>query len=206
MSGVEYRIITVDECEERFAVADEMDFPYTSFASHQEIRLYEGGLRVAGGFESVSDDEDWTPYNTIVDGDLTVDGNLIWQDFLHGDFVLVTGHLRAHNVILAGCPTLLVRGDLTVPGVVMGTAEYCAGGVLTVEGSTSAGIMISWAFLMRLASIPDALTVGSDIEHPKGGADDEAAEVLHPGLLTDDGRANPRAIWAALDEGRAVLR
>jgi hypothetical protein len=200
-----YRVITVEECEERFAIADDIDYPYTDFADSQEIRLHEGGLHVAGHFESENDENDWTPYNTVVDGDLTVEGDLNWGDFQFGDFVVVAGSLRAHNVILSGCPTLLVRGDLTASGVVMGS-DGSDGGVLIVRGRSHAGIVISRNFIMRFASPPDALTVGSDIEHPEGGARDEAADVLQPDLLTDEGDADTRAIRNALEEGRALLR
>ncbi|WP_405717820.1 hypothetical protein OG607_01760 [Streptomyces sp. NBC_01537] len=66
-----YRVITAEEAEERFGVSADVSHPYQDFADEQEIRLYEGGLQVAGGWEAESDD-DWVPYNTIVDGDLTV--------------------------------------------------------------------------------------------------------------------------------------
>jgi hypothetical protein len=59
---------------------------------------------------------------------------------------------------------------------------------------------------MRFAGAVDALTVGSDIGHPDGGARHEAADVLQLDLLTDDGRADTHAIWNAVEGGRPLLR
>ena len=144
-----YRVITVDECERRFSVAADIDYPYQDFVDQQEIRLYYGDLHVDGHFESDNDDDEWTPYNTIVNGDLTVAGDLSWGDFRLGDFVLVTGQLRARHVLLTGCPTLLVRGDLTAAGVIMGD-NGSDGGRLVVRGATRAQIVISRSdFIMR---------------------------------------------------------
>lgn len=109
-----YRVISAQEAEERFRVSADVGYPYADFADEQEIRLYEGGLHVTGHLEPEQDDDDWVPYNTIVDGDLTVDGDLDWWDGLEGNFFLVTGVLRARNVLLSGCPDLVVRGDLEV--------------------------------------------------------------------------------------------
>ncbi|QNE76605.1 hypothetical protein F0344_20005 [Streptomyces finlayi] len=74
-----YRVITVEEAEQRFRVSADVGYPYADFAGEQEIRrsgdqeirLYEGGLHVTGHLEPEGD-SDWVPYNTIVNGDLTV--------------------------------------------------------------------------------------------------------------------------------------
>ena len=114
-----YRVLTVAETEERFAASDELAYPYQDFADAQEIRLYEGDLHVAGSLEvdSVGDRE---PYNVIVDGDLTVDGDLEWWGGLSGCFLLVTGNVRARHLLLSGCSEVVVCGDLTATGTVQG--------------------------------------------------------------------------------------
>ncbi|MET9663124.1 hypothetical protein, partial [Streptomyces sp. NPDC006510] len=66
-----YRVLSVAETEERYAASSELAYPYQDFAGEQEIRLYEGGLHVAGSLEPESEG-DRVPYNVIVDGDLTV--------------------------------------------------------------------------------------------------------------------------------------
>jgi hypothetical protein len=42
-----YQVISADDAEARYAVSADVEFPYRDFAD-QEIRLYEGGLRLAG--------------------------------------------------------------------------------------------------------------------------------------------------------------
>ncbi|MFE2935889.1 hypothetical protein [Streptomyces sp. NPDC059278] len=200
-----YRVISAEEAEERFRVSADVGYPYAEFADEQEIRLYEGGLQVAGHLEPERDDDDWVPYNTIVDGDLTVDGDLAWRDGLEGNFFLVTGVLRARNVLLSGCPDLVVRGDLEVTrGVCVSYEE--AGGALTVCGRTRARIIINMTyFLMTFAEQPQALLVADPdcTNCPVDFTNDELGDILLPELPDED---LPEAIEEALREGRQVLR
>ncbi|MCX5505719.1 hypothetical protein OG887_41455 (plasmid) [Streptomyces sp. NBC_00053] len=203
-----YRVISAQEAEERFRVSADVGYPYADFADEQEIRLYEGGLHVTGHLEPEQDDDDWVPYNTIVDGDLTVDGDLDWWDGLEGNFFLVTGVLRARNVLLSGCPDLVVRGDLEVTcGVCV--SDEGAGGWLTVCGRTRARIIISMSYFgMTFAEQPQALLLAdpSSTNCPVDFDDGEPEAVLLPELLDDDGEADAQKIEEALREGRQVLR
>ncbi|MBD0841517.1 leucine-rich repeat domain-containing protein [Streptomyces sp. TRM68416] len=202
-----YRVITVEEAEKRFRVSDDIGYPYADFADEQEIRLYEGGLHVAGHLGPEGDD-DWVPYNTIVDGDLTVDGDLDWWDHSGGNFLVVTGSLRARNVILAGCPNVAVRGDLEVTGGIC-CSYGDDGGLLTVCGSTRAQLLVSMLYFnLVLAEQPQALFVSSRYRSncPVDFDDDELHTLLLPELLDDHGEADAEEIEQALREGRQVLR
>ncbi|MEU3612166.1 hypothetical protein ABZ725_07575 [Streptomyces sp. NPDC006872] len=202
-----YRVITVAEAEERFGVSADVSHPYQDFADEQEIRLYEGGLHVTGGFDA-EPDGDWVPYNTIVDGDLTVGGDLEWWDSASGNFLLVTGDLRARHVLLSGCPNVVVRGDLTASGTVQGSYGD-DGGCLEVGGRTHAQSVISTLyFTMHFAEQPDALLItGShSVNCPVDFTDDELDELVLPELLDKDGTADERGISAALRAGQPVLR
>jgi hypothetical protein len=96
----------------------------------------------------------------IIDGDLAVAGNLDWWDGASGNFLLVTGNVTAANVILSGCPELVVRGDLTVTGGVQGSYGD-DGGVLTIRGWTRARfVMSSLYFCMYFDRQPEALHIG----------------------------------------------
>ncbi|MCX4734713.1 hypothetical protein [Streptomyces sp. NBC_01363] len=64
-SPVGYRLISAQEAEERFRVSADVGYPYVDFADEQEIRLYEGGLHVAGHLKPEGN-SDWVPYNTVV--------------------------------------------------------------------------------------------------------------------------------------------
>ncbi|MFJ2379201.1 hypothetical protein ACIOZL_42000 [Streptomyces sp. NPDC087769] len=205
-SPVGYRLISAQEAEERFRVSADVGYPYAEFADEQEIRLYEGGLHVAGHLEPEGD-SDWVPYNTVVDGDLTVDGDLDWWDDCDGNFFMVTGSLRARNVFLSGCPNVVVRGDLEVTGGICGS--YGDGGWLVVCGRTHARIVISVSYFgMTFAEQPQALLVAENgpSNCPVDFTDEELDTVLLPELLDDDGTADEGKIAEALREGRQVLR
>ncbi|MGW2180621.1 leucine-rich repeat domain-containing protein [Streptomyces sp. NPDC001732] len=202
-----YRVITVEEAEERFRISDEVTYPYAEFTEEQEIRLYEGGLHVAGHLKPEGD-KDWIPYNTVVDGDLTVDGDLDWWDDGSGNFLVVTGNLRARNVFLSGCPNTLVRGNLEVTGGVCGSYGD-DGGILTVRGSVHASTVISVLYFgLDLAEQPQALLVADTCRtnRPVDFTDDELDRILLPELLGEDGEAEIRLIERAMSEGRQVLR
>lgn len=202
-----YRVITVEEAEERFGVSADVSHPYQDFADEQEIRLYEGGLEVEGGLEA-EPDGDWVPYNTIVDGDLSVGGDLEWWDSQSGNFLLVTGNLRARNVLLSGCPSVVVRGDVIASGVIQGSYGD-DGGFLTVGGRTRAEAVISTLYFnMAFAGQPQALLVADPYRtsHPVDFTAEELDDLVLPGLLAKDDTADERAISAALRAGQPVLR
>jgi len=202
-----YRVISAKEAEKRFAVSRDVGYPYREFADEQEIRLYEGGLHVAGTFTG-EPGVDWQPYNTIVDGDLTVDDVFDWCDWGSGNFVLVTGDLRARHVSLDGCPTVVVRGDLLVSGGVQ-ARRGDDGGFLKVRGRTAAGIIISTLYFnLRFDHQPEALLVADPYRTncPVDLADDDLADAARPELLDDDGRPDEDRIEQALRDGRPILR
>jgi hypothetical protein len=191
-----YRVISADEAEARFDAATDLRYPYQDFADEQEIRLYEGGLRVEGNFEREGDEE-WSPYNVIVDGDLTVDGDLEWWDSLSGNFLLVTGDVRARNVLLAGSPDVVVRGDLTVSGGVQGH-HGDDGGCLTVKGLVRAEVVIS--------TLHFQLDLARPAEAPVIDTTGELTRMVLPELLGRDDEADVYRISDALRAGRPVLR
>lgn len=202
-----YRVITAEEAEERFRIADDIGYPYREFTDEQEIRLYEGGLHVAGHLGPEGDD-DWVPYNIVVDGNLTVDGDLDWWDNASGNFFVVTGDLRARNLILSGCPNVLVRGSVDVIGGICGSYGD-DGGVLTVRGGVRAQLAIGILYFgFDFAEQPQALLVGDTyhINVPVDFTDEELDGILLPELLDEDGEADARSIEKALSQGHQVLR
>jgi Leucine-rich repeat (LRR) protein len=202
-----YSVITAEEAERRYGVSAEVEYPYQDFGDEQEIRLYQGGLHVEGDFAAESGG-DWVPYNVIVDGDLTVDGDLDWWDWANGNFVLVTGSLRARNVLLRGCPTLVVRGDLTVSGGVQGHRGD-DGGFLDVGGATRASLIVNTLYFnMSFGDQPEAVVVGDPYRTSclVDFTDEELPTVVVPDLLEDGGGLDEYKVEDALRQGRAVLR
>jgi Leucine-rich repeat (LRR) protein len=207
MSEVGYEVISAADAEERFSVSAEVEYPYADFDDEQEIRLYRGDLRIAGDFSAESDG-DWVPYNTIVDGNLIVEGDLTWWDDASGNFLLVTGDLIARNVFLRGCPNVVVRGDLTASGGVQGH-HGDDGGLLVVLGRTSAPIVVSTLyFCLTFSGQPDAVLVADPYRTscPVDFTDDDLDEVVLPDLMDDEGRADEYRIEDALRAGRPILR
>jgi tetratricopeptide (TPR) repeat protein len=201
-----YQVISVAEAEGRFSVSGEVEHPFAKYPE-QEIRLYSGGLRVPGDFDS-DNSGDWCDHNTIVDGDLVLDGDLSWWDYAGGCFLLVTGDLRARNVLLQGCPNVVVRGDLTVTGGVQGHRGE-DGGRLVVGGRTTATIVLNTLYFeMRFGRQPEAVVAGSagNTECPVDFDEADLSEVVLPELLDEDGTADEYRIEAALRAGQAVLR
>jgi Leucine-rich repeat (LRR) protein len=207
MSVPGYEVITADEAEQRFSVSADVEYPYADFDEEQEIRLYPGDLHITGDFAAESDG-DWVPYNTIVAGNLTVDGDLTWWDDASGNFLLVTGDVKARNVFLSGCPNVVMRGDLTAVGGIQGH-HGDDGGLLVVRGRTTAPIVVSTLyFCLTFGEQPDAILVADPYRTscPVDFTDDDLDAVVMPDLLDDDDRADENRIEDALRDGRSILR
>lgn len=206
-SDSSFQVLSADEAERRFSISSDVDYPFRDFATQQAQRLYAGGLRVAGSFNS-EPKVDWNPYNVIVDGDLHVDGALDFADFGGGCYLLVTGNLYAKAIRLHGCPTLVVRGNVVVEGGILG--HYGDdGGTLIVGGSTTAALVVSHLYFpMRFGTAPAALVLSNtrDVNCSVDFEIEEAGAVLRPELLDKDGSIDDRKLGAAIVNGAALLR
>ena len=204
-----YRVISADEAEARYAVSSDVQFPYREFAD-QEIRLYEGGLRLAGDV-SISEfwmDDELCEFSVIVDGDLTVEGDLkYFCGEGTGFFHLVTGSLRVRNLFLSGFPDVVVRGDLTAAGSVHGY-NGDDGGILAVGGNATAELIIGRDFALTFGTQPQAIVAG--VSHltncPVDYTEQDLCEILLPELLNEDGQPDSDKIERALSAGRPALR
>ncbi|GIG63371.1 hypothetical protein Lfu02_77430 [Longispora fulva] len=201
-------MIDAAEAEQRFSLAGQVGFPYFGGKRRQEIRLYEDGWHVPG--DLVSDfDYEGLPYHIIVDGDLTVGGDLGWTTFEHAAFLLVVGDLRARVVVLDGMPSapeLVVGGDLVVEYGVLGDMSGPRGGRLIVGGATRTPVVVAIEdFTMDFRRAPEALVIG-DAGNFTGPFEVAAFhDVLHPQLLDGDEPYRTR-IRDGLTEGTSILR
>ena len=207
-----YRIISADEAESRYAVSADVDFPYQRFAEHQEIRLYEGSVQVPGDLSIWEGDSDDARFavNVIVDGDLTIDGNLSHgiEENSAGYFHLVTGSLRARNLFLSGFPEVVVRGDLAVANGIVGEIGE-DGGFLVVKGATSAQVIISTGYFTMSFGVQPQATVVADPDRTSCNVDfpdDELKDILLPELLDEDADDTLEKVRQALGNGQPVLR
>jgi hypothetical protein len=205
--SLEYEVIAPGEAEAAFRVSESVRYPFAEFADQQEIRLYRGGRRVDGDLRG-EPATDWSPYNLIVDGDLVIDGDLDWWDYGGGNFLLVTGDLTAQSVILQGCPTVVVRGDLTATHGIQGH-HGDDGGYLKVGGQVTAPIIVSTLYFNVEFAHPPRATLVADpyrCNVPVDFDDDELSSYVRPELLDEDGSADERKMAQALRAGHAILR
>ncbi len=198
-----YQILSQETAEQGFALPEKAMRPARRFPARQEIRLYTGGLHVSRGV-SAGAGPAGTPYSVIVDGDLTVDGDLLWSTNV-GGLLLVTGSVRAVNVLLSGCPEMAVRGNLTVANAIHGSYDT-AGGRLTVDGETTARTILNPpGCTMKFASNPRAVLIGKMTGYPTHFHFDELSEVVKPDLLDQEGRADQRKIRETLSAALGIL-
>lgn len=190
--------ITVDELQTRYDVAADMLYPCSP---DQQIRLYEGSLHLAGDLSVVDWTGDGYPYHVVVDGDLTVDGDVTCfcdegPGFLH----LVTGTLQARNLFLNGFPNVVIRGDLSVTHGILGCYGE-DGGLLKVAGNTEAQTVVkAWYFNTSFATGPRAVVVAD--RSTSGGP----VSALLPELLDSDGDIDTDRVEKALRQGLPILR
>lgn len=155
----------------------------------------------------------------IIEGDLTIDGNLVngEQDF--GPALIVLGTLRARNITIAGAP-LLVRGDLLVEELFHG---YYNHGSLTVLGGLQARVFLASDYFGEIAGevraeVLDAghcrgafprcsrgsqelLVAAAHAENPEYYAEDDEDEGCdEPEFIVDDGK-----LFSLLELGQPAL-
>jgi hypothetical protein len=201
-----YSSITVDEMQARYHVAADMLYPCDH---EQQIRLYEESLHLVGDLDVVDWTGDGYPYNVVVDGDLTVEGDVTcFCEEGPGFLLLVTGTLRARNLFLNGFPNVVVRGDLIVTHGILGCYGE-DGGLLTVAGKVQAQTVVkSWYFNTSFAGRPQSVVVADRTvaSHPTDHTVDLAASALLPDLLRSDGDVDPDRVEQALRHGQPILR
>jgi len=202
----EYTIITAEEAEDDYEVSDHIWYQYQDFEEEQEIRLYSGNIEIPGNF-GPHEDADWNPFNVIIDGDLTIQGDFECWDRGNGHFYLITGDLYARNIFMEGCPNVVVLGNVDVEYGIIGS-EGDDGGLFSVEGDVGAQALICLSFFnmefsggVRSAVISDSgrLNCQADCE------DDGFDEYLIPEVLSDDESVDASAVKEHLMEGRNIL-
>jgi Leucine-rich repeat (LRR) protein len=200
-----HQIVSVADLEKKYEPSAVLHYPYAQFAKRQQQRLYPGGLHVDGDFSS-EPKVDANPYNVVVDGDLVVSGTIEWSDY-GGSFVYVTGNVRCKNLLLQGCPSFVVRGDLVVENGIQGH-HGDDGGYLDVRGATRAKLIVNTLYFnMTFGSPPEAIICShaGRINCPIDFGDEEFGDVFLPEFL-DDGGIEELDVSKALREGRDVLR
>ncbi|MDH6357297.1 hypothetical protein [Parabacteroides sp. PF5-9] len=168
----------------------------------------KGNLHIKG--ISISK-QDWCPFNLIVDGDLTVDGDIDWNEWGRGSFLFVTGSLTVKNLFIAGCPEFIVLGDLIAENGIVGS-QGDNGGRLIVEGDTNAVIIYSTTYFnMEFPSRPKGKLIADsrdfDFDTDLDESDYNAvAKIINPVCFTEEeGSIDVDVFKDLLREGKSVF-
>jgi hypothetical protein len=120
-------------------------------------RLIEGGLDVTYDLESGD-----SPWAFIIEGDLVTTGDLVFTTGGAGTCALiVTGNVRARNIVYGGSARVAVDGDITASGVIIGRwgsdgAVLGASGILTARAVLLDPHTPIWANAGGPRSVPEA--------------------------------------------------
>jgi hypothetical protein len=170
-----WRRVPLDEAEDHDFLAatnDSVDYEDCFGEDPSHVMLHEGSLRIAGLVEldgwKAARDAQQTVY--IVDGDLIVDGALVFDQSDIMTTLWVTGALRATRVACASTAMLIVGGALEVADLLITDLEDA--GHLIVHGPLVAPTWIDLAQgrgCIELAHAPaDPLPLGS-LRGARGG-------------------------------------
>ncbi|WP_030194188.1 hypothetical protein [Streptomyces sp. NRRL S-87] len=199
-------VVPVEEALERHGPSATLGTPHPGFTRGRQVRLHRGNLSVLGDL-APDPASAALPYDVVVDGDLTVEGDVDWWDEAGSGLFLVTGDLRARNLLLSGRPRFVVAGDLAVSGRVQGHHGDDAGR-LVVGGRTQAQLVVNTGgFTMVFGSRPEAVIAADPgrTSCPVDVPDSGLAALVLPALL--DGReVDEHRISSALRAGEPVLR
>ncbi|MEM9028140.1 MAG: DUF4116 domain-containing protein [Pseudomonadota bacterium] len=203
--------LTEPEAVARFGLAQRLDCFRSGTWLGRRIRVHDGELHLAGDLR-LDFEHGWNDSEgLIVDGDLTVDGNIINEAYESGAFLYVTGNVQAKNLV-AGGACIVIDGQADIEELVY--AHYNDGS-LTIKGETTAQlVMVDDHFATISATAPYWNSHDTVIGMP-------LSEYLHADVLVDiepepeddDGdsqwateRADGDSIIARLKAGRSAVR
>ncbi|MFF2367872.1 hypothetical protein ACFVU0_34875 [Streptomyces sp. NPDC058122] len=141
----------------------------------------------------------------VVDGDLTVDGTLIFTEWDQANVLVVTGDVRLRGLLIEDEAHLYVGGALSIEGLLVSGLSH--GGMLAVAGDTTASACLCAGPVresMILFGSPPAHPQDSDRLVDLTGVDQTA--LVLPEFLDASGQwADRTKVRAALRDGRPVL-
>lgn len=153
--------VSAAEADEQFGISEDVNFPFVHFSDTQKTYLIKGDVTLT---EISVSKQDWSPFNLIVDGNLTVLETIDWSEWGNGSFLYVTGNITAKNLFLAGCPEVVIEGDLLVEHGIVGS-QGDNGGSLIVFGKTSAQLIYCTTYFgMEFPERPEAFVIAADYD------------------------------------------
>ncbi len=148
--------VDINEMDKQYKISKYINFPFLDFSDEQQTYLLKGDIHIDG--LSVTK-QDWSPFNLIIDGNLTVEGTINWNEWGNGSFLYVTGNLETQNLFLAGCPEAIIKGNLIVEKGLVGS-QGDNGGSLIVSGDTKAELIYCTTYFnMEFPKRPTAFII-----------------------------------------------
>ncbi|GAB2839360.1 hypothetical protein GCM10022221_43610 [Actinocorallia aurea] len=199
-----FEVMSAGSAEDAYRLSADFGYPYPGRRA-EEIRCFVGDLEIDD--DLVSDFVDHPVHHVVVDGDLSVRGDLDWATDGFGVFFLVTGRLRARNVLLHGGPEVAVRGALDVRGAVVGAHEGPGGGFLRAHGPAEFQLAVATSDFHLDFRAPVSGTVAVAAGATVHGVADprEAGTLLVPELLDAAGRPLGHEIADSLRSRRPLF-
>lgn len=216
------------EASERFdfmaATNDSVDYGDIFPDEPEHLMVHEGDVKTRGvlvldGMKLTGAARD-TVY--IIDGDLELDGPIVFQQADVATTLWVTGNVRAKRLALTSCGMLIVGKSLEIAELVLTDLEDA--GHLIVHGSMTAPTWIDLAqgrgaielgtqpatrFLSDHYGTRAPTEIDADDESasisPDGFASEPASPAILPALV-EDGRPSTQKIVDAMRSGEPVLR
>ncbi|MNJ90845.1 hypothetical protein D3C87_84850 [compost metagenome] len=200
--------ISVADADEQFGISEEVNFPYPKFSDKQKTYVISGDVTVD---EISVSKQDWSPFNLIIDGNLTVLDTIDWSEWGNGSFLYVTGNMTAKNVFLAGCPEVIVKGDLKAENGIVGS-QGDNGGSLIVLGDTSAKLIYCTTYFgMDFAERPEAFIIAAeydfmfDVDLNESDCDAVAEKIAAECQPDDEGEMDVHVVKEFLRAGKSIF-
>jgi hypothetical protein len=168
----------------------------------EQFYLHKGNLRVEKKLNLYGGPSEPEPTVYVIDGDLTVDGPLVFENMDVYTTLLVTGSLRAKRMSLTWDACLFVCGSLTVDDLLF--TYLTDAGNLVVRKQISAKLWLEAGgrgnIQGKKSGETKRLVNGSD-----EGKKDAVSPVLLPAFLDDD-EVDPEQVKDAILAGKNILR
>lgn len=201
--------IDATEADEQFGISDSVNFPFVDFSKNQKTFVIKGDVTVDG---IAVTKQDWSPFNLIIDGNLTVLDTIDWNEWGNGSFLHVTGDLTAKNLFLAGCPEVIIEGNLTVENGIVGS-QGDNGGALMVSGNASSKLIYCTTYFnMEFTNRPEAFIIAEendfmfDVDLDESDYDSVIERVVAECQPDDEGEIDLDVVKDFLREGKSILK
>ena len=201
--------IAANEADEQFGISEDVNFPFVDFSKNQKTFIIKGDVTV----DSIAvTKQDWSPFNLIIDGNLTVLDTIDWNEWGNGSFLHVTGDITAKNLFLAGCPEVIVQGNLNVENGIVGSQGDNGGALMVFGKASSQLIYCTTYFNMEFPDRPEAFIIADendfmfDVDLDESDYESVTEKIVAECQPDDEGEIDVYVVKDFLAEGKSIFR